>query len=99
MIFPIAPVSVICWRPCEAMIASALSPSPFHSASKTFLAMLLEMVLSAMRMIRPASCTGLIGASAISRSSRFSRAASSPMVQLAIPLALAGPVAVTAAAK
>jgi hypothetical protein len=31
-------------------------PSPFHNASNTFLAMLLEMVLSAMRWIRPPSC-------------------------------------------
>jgi len=77
------------------MIASADSPSPFHSASKTFLAMALEMVLSAMRATSPASCTALTGEAVMSSSALLRRPARSPMTQLAHVLALAVPVAAT----
>jgi hypothetical protein len=63
-----APISVICFRPCFSMISSAELPSRFQRASKTFFAMLFEIVLSAMRAIRPASCAGSSGALAISSS-------------------------------
>ncbi len=81
------------------MISSAELPSPFHSASNTFLAMLLEIVLSAMRWIRPASCAAAIGEASIGISDLLSRAASSPMIQLAMVLALAAPADATAVTK
>ena len=64
------------------MIWSA-DPSPCHIASKTSLAILPEMVASAIRLSSlPSACaeTGLRG---ISSPSRFSAAASSPFCQLA----------------
>jgi hypothetical protein len=61
--------------------------------------MLLEMVLSAMRWTRPASCAAEIGELATSMSFLFRRAASSPMIQLATALPLAAPATATAATK
>ncbi len=67
------------------MMASADS-SLSHKASNTCLASLLDRVLSAMRAIRPDRRSAEIGQSAISLPSRFSRAAISPLIQLAASL-------------
>jgi hypothetical protein len=57
--------------------------------------MALEMVLSAMRAIRPASCAALTGLAVMSSSALLRRAARSPITQLAQVLALAAPAAAT----
>jgi hypothetical protein len=99
MIGSMAEASVTCFRPCASMTASALAASPFHSASNTLRAMLLEMVSSATRSSTPASCAGDTGESPMAFSSRLRRAATSPITQLAAGFAWAAPAAATTASK
>jgi hypothetical protein len=99
MIFSIAPVSVICFRPLglDDRVASCLSPA--HSASKTSLAILLEIVLSAMRRSGRPVAGAEIGAAAISISFLVEPAESSPITQLAHQLGVAAAPAASVGSK
>ena len=78
----IAPVSVSCFRPLVAIIAST-SLSPAHNASNTCLAALFEIVLSAIRLSKAPSCIGVTGDVVMVKSSLFNLADNAPMTQFA----------------
>ena len=84
-----APVSDTCFSPFSSMMASASLPES-SIASSTSLAILPEMVLSAMRSSRPASACGDTGESAMSSPRSLSRPKSSLAIQLAQRFGSAG---------
>ena len=79
----IAPLSDSCFRPFAAIIVST-SPSSAHIASNTCLAALFEIVPSAIRLSKCASCCALMGEVLIFLSSLFNLAETLPITQLAV---------------
>src|SRR5688572_1039823 len=82
MVFSIAELSVICRSPFAAMIASASLPSS-HICSKTSLAILPEIVASAMRASSPARRRASMRDCVTSTPSLLSAPDSSPITQYA----------------
>ncbi len=97
-----APLSEI-WRKPLASIRSSASVAEAVGAShirlNTSLAILLEMVPSAMRASSRASCAAVTGAASMSVPARLSADETSPMIQLAACFACAAPAAITSASK